>query len=96
MYLRKYLLRQAVNVYTFKHMEATHDAARWEKKMGIVSKRMNVTLTSSHNKCLTYPCSGELHITEIGTFGQIITATFQLPGKAPVRVKNPEYVEVAA
>lgn len=33
MYLRKYPLRQAVNVYTFKPMEAAHNATQGRKKM---------------------------------------------------------------
>lgn len=61
--------------------------------------RLMVTLQSSDNTYLKYPCSGELELFEIGVHGRIINAVFR--GKVegsenklhcPVVVKNPVFV----
>ena len=64
-----------------------------------MSNRLMVTLQSSDNPYLKYPCVGEIELFELGSDGSIITGVFRgqavdTPKKlrCPVVVKNPVFV----
>lgn len=65
-----------------------------------MANELFVTLTSSDNKYLTYPCRGWLELFELGNDGSVIIGVFrQLKseenhlaiGGAPVEVRNPMF-----
>lgn len=61
--------------------------------------RLMVTLQSSDNPYLKYPCVGEIELFELGNDGSIITGVFRRQDsdtphclRCPVVVKNPVFV----
>lgn len=62
--------------------------------------KLRVTLESSDNQYLPYPCNGMLELFELGTDGSVITAVFRREGPseytgypfAPVVVRKPVFI----
>jgi hypothetical protein len=53
---------------------------------------IKVKLLGSKNEYLSYPVNGLLTITETGTDGSIIQATFRTEGGCPVRADRPVFI----